>query len=200
MVLMGSSKSFIAVGVIVAVIIGIAVAGVLYQNNPINGTKIHPGEDQNTTRVINERIENITDSVENNINNTDSNYDSKRPRDWIASGPFEIDRKEYALGEQVLLRINNIPYNEKGQVAFMRPVNATHYEVYITIPFDGTDKGAFNQYFKPALSRGKAICSVQDLAGQWVVIFRGTDYPNLTFTVNDQMIVPGDEENYKPIC
>ena len=54
-------------------------------------------------------------------------------------------------------------------------------------------------YIEPDLSALRGICSVEDLVGDWRVVFRGTDYPNLEFKVIDQ-ILPGDEEHYEPVC
>ena len=122
------------------------------------------------------------------------------PRDWQTSGPFQIDREQYVLGELVLVRIGDLATNEKGQIAFLRPLNETHYDVYMTIPFDGSQKITFNQYFKPSLSRGLGICSKADLLGNWTVVFQGTDYNNLKFEIVDRYI-PGEEENYEePVC
>ena len=118
------------------------------------------------------------------------------PRVWQTSGPFEIDRLQYVLGELVLMRIGDLQPNEKGQIAFLRPLNETHYDVYITIPFDGSQKITFNQYFKPSLSRGLGICSKDDLMGQWRVVFQGTNYENLNFEIIDK-IIPGEEVNYE---
>ncbi len=100
------------------------------------------------------------------------------------------------LGELVLMRIGDLQPNEKGQIAFLRPLNETQYEVYITIPFDGSQKITFNQYFKPSLSRGLGICSKDDLMGQWRVVFQGTNYENLNFEIIDK-IIPGEEVNYE---
>jgi len=122
------------------------------------------------------------------------------PRVWQTSGPFQIDREQYVLGELVLMRIGNLETNEKGQIAFLRPLNETHYDVYITIPFDGSQKITFNQYFKPSLSRGLEICTKDDLLGNWTVVFQGTDYNNLKFEIVDRYI-PGEEKNYEdPVC
>jgi len=122
------------------------------------------------------------------------------PRVWQTSGPFQIDREYYVLGELVLMRIGNLETNEKGQIAFLRPLNETHYDVYITIPFDGSQKITFNQYFKPSLSRGLEICTKDDLLGNWTVVFQGTDYNNLKFEIVDRYI-PGEEKNYEePAC
>ena len=121
------------------------------------------------------------------------------PRDWQVSGPFEIDRTQYALGENIFLRVGALAPDEKGQAAFLRPSNETHYIVYFTIPFDGS-KPSFNQYFHPQVSKAKGICTKDYLIGNWTVVFQGTNYPNLKFEIID-LIVPGDEEGYnKVVC
>lgn len=122
------------------------------------------------------------------------------PREWISSGPFQIDRSKYALGEKIFITAGGISPNEKGQVAFLRPLNDTHYSVYMSIPFDGLTKDAFNFYLEPKLSETRNICAKDDLIGKWAVVFRGTSYPNLYFDIVDQ-ILPGDEDKYNtPVC
>ena len=148
--------------------------------------------------AIQQRLDEIKNKTKEN-EGMDTNYDPSRPREWITSGPFQIDRKEYALGENVFVRMDVAPH-EKGEIAFLRPLNDTHKKVYITIAFDGERKGAANQYFKPALSARYGTCSVDDIKGEWDVIFRGTAYPNLSFVINENITVPGDEKHYKPIC
>ena len=81
----------------------------------------------------------------------------------------------------------------------MKPLNSTHYEVYLTIPFDGSDNSAFNFYLEPQLSKIKGYCSVDDFVGDWKVVFRGTDYPNLEFKITED-ILPGEFEDYQPVC
>ncbi len=51
------------------------------------------------------------------------------PRDWQVSGPFEIDRSQYALSENIFFRVGGLTPDEKGQAAFLRTFNDTHYEV-----------------------------------------------------------------------
>ncbi|MFB5629776.1 MAG: hypothetical protein ACE5RF_01930 [Nitrosarchaeum sp.] len=128
--------------------------------------------------------------------NLENEY-SPKPREWLTSGPFQIDRSKYAIGEKIFLVIGGLNTNEKGQVAFMRPLNETHYKVYITIPFDGMAKPAFNYYVEPQLSRTTGLCSVDDITGKWAVVFRGTDYPNLNFEITDE-VVPGTKTD--PVC
>ncbi len=124
---------------------------------------------------------------------------SPKVREWITSGPFQIDRSEYRLGEKIFLRTGGLSIDEKGQVAFLRPLNSTHYSVFFTIPFDGTDKGTFNYYLQPSLSRNQGYCTADDFIGDWRVVFRGTDYPNLEFKITED-ILPGDEEDFESVC
>ncbi len=130
--------------------------------------------------------------------NLENEYTPKE-REWITSGPFQIDRSEYVLGEKIFLRMGGLSYDEKGQIVFLRPMNGTHYSVYFTIPFDGSDKSAFNYYLDPQLSKKKGYCSADAFIGDWRVVFRGTDYPNLEFKINEK-ILPGEEEDFQPVC
>ena len=130
--------------------------------------------------------------------NLENEY-SPKPREWITSGPFQIDRSKYVIGEKIFLVIGGLGQQEKGQAAFLRPLNDTHYKVYQTIPFDGAKKNTFNYYIQPQLSKIAGICSIEDITGQWTVVFRGTDYANLKFEITEQ-VLPGDEDNYQPVC
>ena len=130
--------------------------------------------------------------------NLENEY-SPKDREWITSGPFQLDRSEYVLGEKIFLRIGGLSFDEKGEAAFLRPLNSTHYSVYLTIPFDGSDKSAFNYYLQPQLTKSKGFCTVNDFIGDWRVVFRGTDYPNLEFKITED-ILPGDEEDFEPVC
>jgi len=171
-------------GVIAAIIIGVLVTQF--------------SEDSDLPKIVDVDNDGIPDDVDPFIS---------APRVWQTSGPFQIDKDEYSLSELVLIRIgvqNKLQPNEKGQIVFLQPSNGTHQTVYITIPFDGSDKISFNQYFKPALSMNRGICSKADLLGNWTVFFQDTDgkslYENIKFEIVDR-IVPGDEENYEePVC
>ena len=123
--------------------------------------------------------------------NLENEY-SPKEREWITSGPFQIDRSQYAIGEKIFIVIGGLDVNEKGQIAVMRPLNDTHYSVYLTIPFDGAAKPAFNYYIEPQISKTRGICSVDDMAGKWVLVFRGTDYSNLNFEITKD-VVPGTD-------
>ena len=127
-------------------------------------------------------------------------YYSEKEREWITSGPFQIDRSEYNLGEKIFLVIEGLKSEENGQIAFLRQLNDTHYSVYQTIPFDGERKDAFNYYMQPKLSMTKGLCSADDIIGNWAVVFKGTDHKSITFKITDE-IIPNSNENYlQPIC
>ena len=147
--------------------------------------------------------EEITPEVQEKLDNIEKinleNEYSPKEREWITSGPFQIDRSEYVLGEKIFLRTGGLGFDEKGQVTFLRPLNTTHYEVYLTMPFDGSDNSAFNYYLQPQLSKLRGFCSVDDFVGDWRVVFRGTDYPNLEFKITKD-ILPGDEEDFVSVC
>ena len=152
--------------------------------------ELRPNEEN--TPEIQEKLDEISKT------NLENEY-SPQPREWISSGPFEIDRSEYVLGEKIFLRMNGLDYEEKGQIAFLRPSNDTHYSVYLTIPFDGTDKESFNYYLEPQLSKTRGFCTVDDFVGDWRVVFRGTDHQNLEFKITEE-IIPGNEESFQPVC
>ena len=128
--------------------------------------------------------------------NLENEY-SPKEREWITSGPFQIDRSQYAIGEKIFIVIGGLDVNEKGQIAVMRPLNDTHYSVYLTIPFDGATKSVFNYYIEPQISKTREICSVDDMIGKWTLVFRGTDYPNLNFEITKD-VVPGTD--IEPVC
>jgi len=165
-------------GIIVAIIIGVLVVQFSSIDENNSGKNAEP--------IIDVDEDGVPDEIDPYI---------AAPRVWQTSGPFQIDRTQYRLGELVLIRIGDLQTNEKGQISFLRPLNETHYDVYFTIPFDGSQKITFNQYFKPSLSRGLEICTKDDLLGNWTVVFQGTNYDNLKFKIVDKYI-PGVEDEY----
>ena len=179
------------------VIIGIAVAvlsmGQESETMEVEDTinkEVRPTED--IVPEIEEKLKEIEDT------NIEKEY-SPKPREWMSSGPFQVDRKEYVLGEKIFIRASGLSYDEKGQVAFLRPLNSSHYSVYLTIPFDGAEKPSFNYYLDPQLTETRGFCTAEDFIGDWRVVFRGTDYPNLEFRITEE-VLPGEEEKYQPVC
>ena len=183
----------IGIPIIIAIIVGVIAISMTSmeqsEDMEVEDTfdkEISPEE----TPQVGEKLEDIKKIAEEN------EYDVL-PREWQTSGPFQIDRSEYALGEKIFLRIGGLSFQEKGQVAVMRPLNDTHYSVYLTIPFDGANKDAFNYYLEPQLTKTRGLCSVDDVLGKWALVFRGTDYSNLNFEIINKTL-PGT--NWEPVC
>ena len=191
---MGKS-AIVAIIVVIIVVIAITTgAGIAFTFNPESKTSetddMFDGEDTSEMQAKWDEIEKI--KLEN--------YYSEKERQWITSGPFQIDRNEYDLGQKIFLVIEGLKSEEKGQIAFLRQLNDTHYSVYQTIPFDGEKKDAFNYYMQPKLSMTKGLCSAEDIIGNWAVVFKGTDHASITFKITDK-IIPNINENYQePVC
>ena len=187
------NKGVIVLPVVIAVIIGIVAMG-LVSNQDSEKMEV---EDTLDKEILPEESPEVDKKLEEIEKIAGENEYEVLPRDWQTSGPFQIDRKEYALGEKIFLRIGGLSLEDKGQVAVMRPLNDTHYGVYLTIPFDGTQKPAFNYYLDPQLSKARGLCSTDDVLGNWALVFRGTNYPNLNFEIVNKT-VPGT--NWEPVC
>ena len=187
------NKGVIVLPVVIAVIIGIVAMG-LVSNQDSEKMEV---EDTLDKEILPENSPEADKKLEEIEKIAGENEYEVLPRDWQTSGPFQIDRKEYALGEKIFLRIGGLSLEDKGQVAVMRPLNDTHYGVYLTIPFDGTQKPAFNYYLDPQLSKARGLCSTDDVLGNWALVFRGTNYPNLNFEIVNKT-VPGT--NWEPVC
>ena len=198
-------KKGLTIGITVGVSVVIIILAIVLISSPKSDVKditITPVTNVTTNVQV---VDNQTLNVETEIGkkldeiekiNLENEY-SPKEREWQTSGPFQIDRKQYAIGEKIFLIIGGLNADEKGQIAFMRPLNATHYSTYLGIPFDGAAKPEFNYYLEPKISKTNRICSVDDLIGKWAVIFRGTDYPNLYFEITKE-VVPGTD--IEPVC
>jgi hypothetical protein len=131
------------------------------------------------------------------------------------SGPFQIEKYEYYLGEKIFINAVDIPADAAGEVIFFRPaadgVNKVPKEYegisgeliskkvkYIGIKFDGENKPNFNMYFEPRFHGFKGICSTDDLVGEWVMAFSGTQYQPIHFTVLNYTM-PGDTRTFEPL-
>ena len=134
---------------------------------------------------------------------------------WRKSGPFSIEKYEYYLGEKIFLNVNYIPKEMSGEIIFFRPGDnqmnknidelkeiseelITEKVKYLGIKFDGEKKQNFNRYFEPRLNEWAGVCSTNDLIGEWVVVFSGTSYEPIYFTILDQKM-PGDTREMEPI-
>ena len=136
---------------------------------------------------------------------------------WISSGPFSIEKDQYMLGEKIFLTVNYIPKDVKGEALFLRPTTTPNLEEfenvqgisndmiktktkYLGIQFDGSYKENFNRYFEPRLNLFKSICSVDDLIGEWVVVFSGTEYKPIYFTIVNEKAPWYEDEYFESVC
>ncbi len=187
-------------GLIAGIISGISIfviilAIVLISNEKSNTIEVEDTLDKDVTPETEiPEIQEKLDEIEKI--NLENEY-SPKEREWITSGPFQIDRSQYAIGEKIFIAIGGLNINEKGQIAVMRLLNDTYYSVYLTIPFDGSKKQEFNYYTEPQISKARGICSVDDITGKWAMVFRGTNYPNLNFEITND-VVPGTD--IEPVC
>jgi len=187
-----NSKIVIPIFVIVIIVI---VVFSLTQNEIIE-------KESSSEMNVDSNIQNITDKIkENKIKNDNSNqpyYPSER--EWIKSGPFQIDRSEYALGEKIFINIVDLRYDEKGTMVFTKIINSTHIFEYKKINFDGS-KPQQNFYLSIDLFDKRGICTKDQLIGDWELRFVGSnnEFTSLDFKVNEQMI-PGAEKRYESVC
>ena len=110
---------------------------------------------------------------------------------WIVSGPFAISKSQYKLGENVFLTVNGLKPSEAGNITIARPSG----DIFLRIPFNGTLKEGFNQYFKPDLKKALDITNKDELVGKWYVVFDGVNYPPLGFEITNEFL-PGEEQYY----
>jgi len=118
---------------------------------------------------------------------------------WIGSGPFAIDKAQYNVGEKIFLDTDGLKFDDKGTVEFLRPINDTHHKAHIKLPFDGMDKQQFNYYFEPRLHEFRGICSMDDIVGNWIIKFSGTQYEDINFEILNQ-VSSWDDRIFEPIC
>ena len=118
---------------------------------------------------------------------------------WIESGPFAIDKAQYNVGEKIFLDTDGLKFDDKGTVEFLRPINDTHHKAHIKLPFDGINKQQFNYYFEPRLQMYTGICSMDDIAGNWIVRFSGTQYEDINFEILNQ-VSSWDDRIFEPVC
>ena len=118
---------------------------------------------------------------------------------WIGSGPFAIDKAQYNVGEKIFLDTDGLKFDDKGTIEFLRPINDTHHKAYSKLPFDGMSKQKFNYYLEPRLFEYRQICSMDDIAGNWIVRFSGTQYEDINFEILNQ-VSSWDDRLMEPIC
>jgi hypothetical protein len=147
-------------------------------------------------------------------------FNAEKEREGVpwreGSGPFQIEKYEYYLGEKIFINAVDIPADEKGEIIFFRPVSGGVDELpkeyegipkewvakkikYMEIEFNGENKQNFNYYFEPKFNEWKGICSTNDIAGEWVMVFSGTQYEPIHFTVLNYTM-PGDTRTFETLA
>jgi hypothetical protein len=107
---------------------------------------------------------------------------------WVTSGPFSINKNQYKLGENIFMVVNGLRPTDVGEIDIVDPKG----DVFSKIPFNGTMKSSFKQFFKPDTERSLALCNATDLVGHWNIIFRGVPYKSIPFVIINEFI-PGEE-------
>jgi hypothetical protein len=102
-----------------------------------------------------------------------------------------INKDKYLIGENVFLRVNNIPMGLKDNLQIFTPEGIN----YINIPFDGNEKDSFKTYFRPNLLKQFHMCDKEQIIGKWTIQFEGLQNERLHFEVVNEFL-PHSEEYY----
>ena len=165
-------KKGIIIGGVIIIIIGVIILAI--SNEEIKDTKIV--EEIKDTKIVEE----IKDTKQK-------------------SGPFQINKLEYKLGERIFLRAEGLQSQDKGNIIITRPLDDVYNILYKKIPFDGELKSNFNQMFEPELSARENICDVEDLTGYWYIVFEGTSYSDIKFEVLEEVVLDITKFS-EPVC
>jgi hypothetical protein len=84
--------------------------------------------------------------------------------------------------------VSGLQPTEVGEIDVIDPKGGA----FTTIPFNGTLKSSFKQFFKPDTERRLALCNATDLVGHWTIAFKGVHYKPIPFEVVNEYI-PGEE-------
>jgi len=115
--------------------------------------------------------------------------------DALRSGPLTITQYEHKITENIFFIIDGLDINEKGNIKIFMPDG----RLWKTIPYDGSEKQSFNQYFKPDVSKPRQICEQEDLAGRWAVEFDNNVYPDLVFEIINEHL-SGPDIRLPKVC
>ena len=194
-----NTKIVIPISVIITIVI---VVFSLTQNEIIE--KQTSLEISDSSEISNSsEIQSMLDKIKADKIKNDNSYQPYVPtqREWIQSGPFQIDKSEYVLGEKIFVNIINLNKNDKGTMVFTKIINSTHIFEYKKIQFDGS-KPQQNFYLGIHLFELRKICTVDQLIGDWELRFVNeseNQFDKLDFKINNQ-IIPGQEIKYEAVC
>ena len=135
----------------------------------------------------------IEEYYEDKSHNDDTNIKSVvYPENQQVLYGLIITKDKYLLGENVFMRVNNIPMQLIDSIQFYTPNNV----LYLSLPFDGTEKSSFKHYFRPSLLKQLDLCDKEDLIGEWTVKFASLPSDELHFQVMNE-ILPHSEKYYE---
>ena len=104
---------------------------------------------------------------------------------------LKINKDKYLVGEKVFFSVQGIPMGLKDAVNFYTPEGG----LFVQYEFDGNEKTNFKHYWSPSLIKRLDICDIEQLTGEWTVMFAGLPDEKLHFQVVNE-ILPGSEEYY----
>ena len=104
---------------------------------------------------------------------------------------LKINKDKYLIGENIFFSVQGIPMGLKDAVNFYTPEGI----LFVQYTFDGSEKTNFKHYWKPSLTKRLDICDVEQLQGEWTVLFAGLPDEKLHFEVTNE-ILPGFEKYY----
>ena len=108
---------------------------------------------------------------------------------WVTSGPFSINKNQYKLGEYIFMIVSDLKPTDIGEIDIVDPKGDT----FSKIPFNGTMKSSFKQFFEPDTERRLALCNATDLVGHWNIIFRGVPYKPIPFEIINEYILGAEK-------
>ena len=119
-----------------------------------------------------------------------SYYQQKESEDrqwkWVTSGPFSINKNQYRLGENIFMVVSDLKPTDVGEIDIVDPKGDT----YNKIPFNGTMKSSFKQFFEPNTQYRLGLCNATSLVGHWNIFFRGVPYKSIPFEIINEYL-PG---------
>ena len=104
---------------------------------------------------------------------------------------LQINKDKYLVGEKIFFSVQGIPMGMKDAINFYTPEGI----LFVQYGFDGNEKTNFKHYWQPSLNKRLDICDVEQLMGEWTVLFAGFPNEKLHFQVTNE-ILPGFEEYY----
>ena len=187
-----NNKIIIIVSIIIIITIGISAFS-FTQSELIEKQPASQG-------VENEEVERLLEKVEAGrlAAKLSGKFFIDEPRVWLTSGPFQIDRSVYHLGEKIFINVEQIRSDAKTEMVFGKIINDTHVHTYKILSFDGMQQQQ-NMYFAMFPSMPGGFCTVDDLLGDWEVSFPSTNLKPLNFEIINKF-VPGNQNYFDPVC